>query len=70
VGFDHPTHGETDIYVCSPERPMPAERPAGSRWAHTNVEEVGEQEDGWPGGDWQRYRCRDCGHTWGAELPQ
>ena len=34
------------------------------------VEEVGYQEDGWPGGDWQSYRCKDCGLTWEEELPQ
>ena len=57
-----------DRQICSPESPMP--KGACGRWAHTNVEEVGDQEDGWPGGDYQGYRCLDCGHTWKEELPQ
>lgn len=58
----------TDRQICSPERPMP--KNAEGRWAHTNVEEVGEQQNGWPGGDWVTYRCKDCGHKWEEELPQ
>lgn len=58
----------TERQICSPENPMP--KNAGGRWAHTNVIEVGEQRDGWPGGDIQRYRCTDCGHEWTEELPQ
>ena len=54
--------------VCSPESPMP--KGAKGRWAHTNVVEVGDQENGWPGGDYQWYRCTDCGHEWREELPQ
>ena len=54
--------------TCSPESPRPTD--ATGRWEHTNVEEVGYQEDGWPGGDWQSYRCKDCGLTWEEELPQ
>jgi hypothetical protein len=42
----------------------------GNRWAHEQVEEVGDQEPGWPGGDMQRYRCLDCGTEWTQELPQ
>ena len=37
---------------------------------HDDVHEVGEQRDGWPGGDWVTYECRSCGHQWDAELPQ
>jgi rubrerythrin len=54
--------------ICSPEHPMP--QGDKGRWQHTNTEEVGDQEDGWPGGDIQKYRCKDCGHTWKEELPQ
>lgn len=43
---------------------------ATGRWSHTNVEEIGEQEDGYPGGDTVRMRCKDCGVTWTMELPQ
>jgi len=58
----------SDRQLCSPESPMP--QGANGRWEHTNVEEVGEQKDGWPGGDYQEYRCKDCGHRWREELPQ
>jgi hypothetical protein len=68
--FAHPADERSGRFVCSPEHPMPADRPKGSRWVHLNVVEVGEQRDGYPGGDWQDYQCKDCGHRWGAELPQ
>lgn len=57
-----------DRFLCTPEEPMP--KGALGRWMHTNAEEVGDQIDGWPAGDVQRMRCRDCGHTWKEELPQ
>lgn len=37
---------------------------------HNNVVEVGEQEDGYPGGDIITVKCLDCGKTWRVELPQ
>ena len=58
----------TERQICSPESPMP--KGATGRWAHTNVEEVGRQRNGWPCGDDQDYRCKDCGHEWTEELPQ
>lgn len=54
--------------ICTPENPMP--KGATGRWAHTRVEEVGDQRDGYPGGDIQRMRCKDCGKEWTEELPQ
>ena len=42
----------------------------GDRWQHHGAYEVGEQEDGYPGGDIQRYRCKFCGLEWKEELPQ
>jgi hypothetical protein len=57
-----------DRQTCSPESPMP--KGATGRWQHTNVIEVGDQEDGWPCGDMQGYKCLDCGHEWEEELPQ
>lgn len=54
--------------VCTPERPWtPAD---GTPVSHTNAHEVGEQENGYPGGDIVRMRCKDCGVEWRAELPQ
>lgn len=50
--------------ICSPESPMPNGAPG--RWAHTNVEEIGECVDGCCAD----YRCKDCGHEWREELPQ
>lgn len=55
-------------FRCTPETPWSPEK--GTPVEHTNVEEVGDQEDSTFGGDIQRYRCKDCGHTWRAELPQ
>lgn len=67
--FDHPRDPANGRYLCSPEHPMPADRPKGSRWSHTNIEE-GEQQNGWPCGDTVRCRCLDCGTEWTMELPQ
>lgn len=54
--------------VCSPGRPW---QPRDGKPAiHPNASEVGEQKDGWPGGDIVTYRCPDCGVRWRSELPQ
>lgn len=58
----------TQRFVCSSELPRP--EGAKGRWEHTNVEEVGNQRNGWPSGDDQDYRCKDCGFEWTEELPQ
>jgi hypothetical protein len=68
--FDWQRDPANGRYLCSPQYPMPAGRPRDERWSHTHVEEVGEQGYGYPGGDIVTYRCKDCGHTWRAELPQ
>jgi hypothetical protein len=65
---DHHIDPQSERYLCSPEHLMPTT--AGGRWAHTNVEEIGDQVDNYPCGDLQRMRCRDCGATWWTELPQ
>lgn len=59
---------ERGNFLCSPEHPMPKD--ALGRWEHTNAGEVGEQENGWPGGDIITVRCKDCGKQWREELPQ
>lgn len=58
--------------LCTPERPMPIGCGAAYdlRWAHTNIHEVGQQRDGWPGGDMVTMKCDDCGIVVEAELPQ
>ncbi len=57
-----------DRYQCTPQNPWKPGDPTPVE--HSDVEEVGEQMDGYPGGDIQRYRCRNCGQEWKEELPQ
>lgn len=55
-------------FLCTKENPW---KPGlGTPVTHDDAHEVGEQEDGWPGGDIVTYECRNCGHRWKAELPQ
>jgi hypothetical protein len=60
------------VFRCTRENPWSLDKTgsADSRIEHTEVEEVGEQEDGWPGGDIVTYRCKICGKMWKAELAQ
>jgi hypothetical protein len=37
---------------------------------HDAAHEVGEQEDGYPGGDIVTMECSNCGTQWKQELPQ
>jgi hypothetical protein len=56
-------------YICTPEAPWTptiTARPV----QHTGAHEVGEQEDGYPGGDMVTMECSNCGHRWKMELPQ
>ena len=55
-------------FVCTPGTPWTPDK--GTPVQHSDVEEIGEQEDGYPGGDIVTKRCRNCGHTWREELPQ
>lgn len=57
-----------DRYTCTPEKPWRPEY--GKRVQHTNVREVGEQENGYPDGDIVTLECADCGTRWRTELPQ
>ena len=59
---------ERGNFLCAPKHPMPNNAPG--RWEHTNAGEVGDQENGWPGGDIITVRCADCGKQWREELPQ
>ena len=59
--------------TCSFDSPWTKERAAteGERgWCHLSAHEVGEQEDGYPGGDIIRVKCPACGLEWKEELPQ
>ena len=57
-----------DQGVCTPERPW--KESDGCPVVHPWAKEVGEQLDGWPGGDIVRYECPNCGVRWKEELPQ
>ena len=55
---------------CTPEHPWTREDSDDLLVAHSDVVEVGDQADGYPGGDIVTYECRNCGHRWRSELPQ
>lgn len=56
------------IFLCTKGRPWDGRK--GLRVEHDGAREVGEQEDGYPGGDIITMECPNCKHTWKAELPQ
>lgn len=56
-----------EVLECTKDAPWKGQP---GRVRHHDTAEVGEQEDGWPGGDIVRIRCRNCGHEWEQELPQ
>jgi hypothetical protein len=61
----------TDVIHCTPETPWDGVRPTiHHRVIHHDVEEEGEQIDGYPGGDIVTMRCKVCWHRWRMELPQ
>jgi hypothetical protein len=55
-------------FVCTKGNPWTPDR--GTPVRHPDAVEVGEQRDGWPGGDLVSMRCPHCGHRWETELPQ
>lgn len=55
-------------YVCTSAEPWTPEK--GEYATHPDAREVGDQEDGYPGGDYQRYECPNCGKRFKVELPQ
>ncbi len=59
---------DTLLFICTPEKPWQPSYGAPVR--HTNTREVGDQEDGYPGGDIVTMECKDCGHRWRRELAQ
>ncbi len=54
--------------LCTKANPWKPEM--GTPVEHEGCYEIGEQEDGWPGGDIIRRRCPNCGTEWTEELPQ
>lgn len=55
---------------CTKEQPWDGKKQKNHQVLHHEVREVGEQQDGWPGGDIVTYECKCCGHRWKTELPQ
>lgn len=55
-------------YLCTESTPWDPTK--GTRVVHASAREVGEQVDGYPGGDLVMMKCDDCGHLWEMELPQ
>lgn len=58
---------------CKKDNPYTLERnrtEAGTGWEHDAAHEVGEQENGWPGGDIVRIHCDNCHEEWYKELAQ
>lgn len=56
------------VIECTKETPWDRQQPGRVR--HHDTREVGDQRDGYPGGDLVTIQCVNCGHTWEAELPQ
>lgn len=63
-----PTILGRDVIQCTES--MPWDRKTRGRVRHHGASEVGEQRDGYPGGDLVTMRCKFCGHSWEEELPQ
>lgn len=59
--------------ICTKDKPWDRiQRPprGEGRIVHPDAREVGDQEDGYPGGDIIRMECPHCGVDWKEELPQ
>lgn len=54
--------------ICTRDNPWDGDR--SIRVIHAGAHEVGEQRDGYPGGDIVTMACPNCGHTWEMELAQ
>ncbi len=57
-------------FICTAERPWKPEFGTDGGVAHPDADEIGEQTDGWPGGDIVTMECPHCKHRWTMELPQ
>lgn len=61
----------TERMVCSADHPFSLVGPrSGAIWQHPDAELIGEQEDGYPGGDLVTYQCPHCGLRFKVELAQ
>ncbi len=59
--------GTSTRFRCTAATPW---SPDGGKASHPDAREVGEQEDGYPGGDIVTYECPYCRVRWTQELPQ
>lgn len=57
-------------FICTAERPWTPEFKPRGQVVHPDAREVGDQRDGYPGGDIVTKQCPNCGHEWDEELPQ
>lgn len=55
------------VFQCTESNPWDGTRVSVR---HHGAREVGEQQDGYPGGDIVAMECRFCHHRWEAELAQ
>lgn len=58
---------ERTLHECTKEAPY--KKGMLGRWIH-DAHEVGEQHNGYPGGDIVTMECKVCGKQWERELPQ
>ncbi len=65
---DWPREPANGRLLCAPDRPMPKGAPGS--WAHTGTETVASEGDFSTGQEYDKCRCKDCGHEWWHEVPQ
>lgn len=58
----------TTRHICTAADPYDSAE--HGRACHPDAREVGEQVDGYPGGDLVRYLCPHCATSWMKELAQ
>jgi hypothetical protein len=57
-------------FICSENHPWTPGMGTEGGVVHVEAHEVGEQENGYPGGDIVTYECPVCKTRWRTELPQ
>lgn len=58
----------TEQFICTPANPWREGMPTPV--IHPSARDVGDQRDGYPGGDIVTVQCDVCGHQWERELAQ
>lgn len=70
--FKHQIDQESGRFLCNGENPMPKDKPKGSRWTHPDAKSIDEdygRGGGVADGDFEKYECPHCKHSWWTELP-